>query len=167
MISRYALDKNPMPGHLFEGNPVDEGTTQRGTDTLVHRPEKPAGSTYSSTSGLSPLKNSRGKWGFIPLHKTMPDSPVPTLQGLCDPNQTSASEVTRGTLRFLPPLEIRTSSIARNPVESRETRPSSTVSLTSQRHPEKLSEVTGRSRGNPAFPATTPERPQKIFFNAS
>ena len=23
--------------------------------------------TYSSTSGLSPLKNSRGKWGFIPL----------------------------------------------------------------------------------------------------
>ena len=30
MISRYALDKNPMPGHLFEGNPVDEGTTQRG-----------------------------------------------------------------------------------------------------------------------------------------
>ena len=108
-----------MPGNLFEGNPVDEGTTQRGTDTLVHRPEKPAGSTYSSTSGLSPLKNSRGKWGFIPLHKTMPDSPVPTLQGLCDPNQTSASEVTRGTLRFLPPLEIRTSSIARNPVALR------------------------------------------------
>ena len=34
-ISRYALDKNPMPGHLFEGNPVDEDTTQRGTDTLV------------------------------------------------------------------------------------------------------------------------------------
>ena len=43
-----------MPGHLFEGNPVDEGTTQRGTDTLVHHPEKPAGSTYSSISGLSP-----------------------------------------------------------------------------------------------------------------
>ena len=27
----YALEKNPMPGHLFEGNPVDEGTTRRGT----------------------------------------------------------------------------------------------------------------------------------------
>ena len=39
-ISRSALEENPMPGHLFEGNPVDEGTTQRGTDTLVHRPEK-------------------------------------------------------------------------------------------------------------------------------
>ena len=129
MISRYALHKNLMPGHLFEGNPVDEGTTQRGTETLVHRPEKPAGSTYSSTSGLSPLKNLRGKWGFIPLHKTRPDPPVPILQGLCNLIQTSASEVTRGTLRFLPPLEIRTSSIARNPVESRETRPSSTVSL--------------------------------------
>ena len=33
------------------------------------------------------------------------------------------------------------SSIARNPVESQETRPSSTVFLTSQRHPEKLPEV--------------------------
>ena len=22
-----------MPGHLFEGKPVDEGTTRRGTDT--------------------------------------------------------------------------------------------------------------------------------------
>ena len=43
-----------MPGHLFEGNPVDEGTTRRGTDTPVHRPEKPEGSTDSSKSGLSP-----------------------------------------------------------------------------------------------------------------
>ena len=43
----------PMPGNLFEGNPVDEGTTRRGTDTPVHRPEKPVGSTLSSTSGLS------------------------------------------------------------------------------------------------------------------
>ena len=28
-----------MPGNLFEGNPVDEGTTRRGTDTPVHRPD--------------------------------------------------------------------------------------------------------------------------------
>ena len=27
-ISRPTLEKNPMPGHLFEGNPVDEGTTE-------------------------------------------------------------------------------------------------------------------------------------------
>ena len=29
------------PGHLFEGHPVSEGTTRRGTDTPVHRPETP------------------------------------------------------------------------------------------------------------------------------
>ena len=126
-----------------------------------HRPEKPAGSTYSSTSVLSPLKNSRGKWGFIPLHKTRPDSPVPTLQGPC-----GRSPKRRGSLRFLPPLEIRTSSIARKPVESRETRPSFTVSLTSQRHPEKLPEVTSTIRVNPGFTAATIERTQESFFNA-
>ena len=52
-ISGSALEKNPMPGHLFEGNPVDEGTTRRGTDTPVHHMEKPAGSTYRLTSGLT------------------------------------------------------------------------------------------------------------------
>ena len=30
-----------MPGHLFEGNPVDEGTNRRITDTPMHRLEKP------------------------------------------------------------------------------------------------------------------------------
>ena len=55
-ISRSALEMNPMPGHLFEGNPVGEGTTRRGTDTRVHRPEKPAGPTDISTSGLSSCK---------------------------------------------------------------------------------------------------------------
>ena len=39
-IPRSALEKDPRPGPLFEGNPV-------------HRPENPAGSTYSSTTGLS------------------------------------------------------------------------------------------------------------------
>ena len=56
LISRSALDKHPMPGHLYECNPVDEGTTRRGPDTPVHRTEKPAGSTYSSTSCLSPCE---------------------------------------------------------------------------------------------------------------
>ena len=32
---------------------MDEGTTRRGTDTRVHRPEKPAGPTDISTSGLN------------------------------------------------------------------------------------------------------------------
>ena len=55
-IVRSTLDKNPMPGHHFEGNPVDESTSRRGTDTAVHCLEKTAGSTHSSTSGLSLLE---------------------------------------------------------------------------------------------------------------
>ena len=41
---------------------------------------------------------------------------------------------------------MRPSSIAPNPVEFREAPPNSTVTLTSQRHAEKLPEVTGTSR---------------------
>ena len=50
-IFRSALDKNPMLGHLFEGNPVDEGTTGRSTDAPVHL-RKPAGSTHITKSGV-------------------------------------------------------------------------------------------------------------------
>ena len=70
-------------------------------------------------------------------------------------------------MSFLPPLEMRPSSIAPNPVESREAPPNSTVALTSQRHPEKLSEITSKSRGTPGFSAATRERPLESFFNAS
>ena len=52
-ISRSTLEKNPLHGHLFEGNPVDEGTKRRVTDTPVHHSVKAAGSTHSSTRGLS------------------------------------------------------------------------------------------------------------------
>ena len=54
-------------------------------------------------------------------------------------------------MRFLPPLEMRLSSIAPNPVESREGPPNSTVPLTSQRHPEKLHEVTGTRADSEIF----------------
>ena len=50
----HGVAKSRTPGHLLKGNPVEEGTTRRGTDTLVHRPEKPADSKHSSTSCLSP-----------------------------------------------------------------------------------------------------------------
>ena len=43
-IPRSALENDPRPGPLFEGNPVGEGTTRRGTATPVHRPQRPAGS---------------------------------------------------------------------------------------------------------------------------
>ena len=35
-IPRSALEKDPRPGPFFEGNPVGEGTTRRGTATPVH-----------------------------------------------------------------------------------------------------------------------------------
>ena len=65
-IPRSAFEKDPRPGPLFEGNPVGEGTTRRGTDTPVHHPERPAGSTHSSTRGLKTPDNSRGKRGSLP-----------------------------------------------------------------------------------------------------
>ena len=77
-ISRSALEKNPMPGHLLEGKPVDEGTTRRGTYNPVYHPENPAGSTYSSTSGLTPREQFERQVEFHSSDKTRPDSPVPT-----------------------------------------------------------------------------------------
>ena len=56
---------------------------------------------------------------------------------------------------FLPQLEMRPSSIATNPVESQEAPHNSTESLPSQRHHEKLPEVTSTSRVNSGFPAAT------------
>ena len=117
-ISQSALEKNPMPRHLFEGNPVGEGTKRRGTDTPVHHPETPAGSIHSSTRGLRPPEQLERQAEFPSSDKTRPDSPVPTLQGPCDQSQKW-----RRTLRFLPPLEMRPSSIAPNPAESREALP--------------------------------------------
>ena len=107
-----------MPGNLFEGNPVDEGTTRRGTDTPMHHPEKPTGSTHSSTRGLRLPEQLERQPEFHSSDKTRPDSPVPTLQGLC-----SRSQNRRGGLRFLPPLEMRPSSIAPNPAGSQEAPP--------------------------------------------
>ena len=121
-IARSALDKNPMPGHPLEGNPVDEGTTRRGTDTPVHLPEKPTGSTHSWTRGLSPRVQLERQDELHSPHRTRPDSPVPNMLGPCNPNQKL-----RGTLRFLPQLEMRPSSIAPKPLESGEVPPTHSV----------------------------------------
>ena len=114
-----------------------------------------------------PVNNSKGKRSSIPPHKTRPDF----LYQLCRETvirvSTGARKPRRGNMRFLPQLEMRLSSIARNPVESREAPPNSTVPLTSQRHPEKLHEVTDTCRGNPGFPATMRKRPRESYFNVS
>ena len=114
-ISRPTLEKNPMPGHLFEGNPVDKGTKRRVTDTPVHHSVKAAGSTHRLSRALRPPERLKGQAEFRYSDKTRPDSPVPTLQGPC-----GRCQKWRGSLRFLPPIEMRPSFISSNLVESRE-----------------------------------------------
>ena len=65
-----------MPGHLFEGNPVSEGTTRRGTDTPMHLLETPAGSTHSLSRALRPPERLERQAEFRYSDKTRPDSPL-------------------------------------------------------------------------------------------
>ena len=78
----------------------------------------------------------------------------------------SELEMERNT-EVLLQLEMSPSYIPPNAEESREAPPNCTVSLTSQRHSEKLPEVAGTSQGNPGFYAVTRERPRESFFNPS
>ena len=73
-ISRSALDQDLMPGDLFEGSPVGEGTTRRDTVTPVHRPETPAGATHSSTRGWRPPEQLERQAEFPSSDKTGPGS---------------------------------------------------------------------------------------------
>ena len=102
---------------------------------------------------VAPLDDTIDLWG----HKASDLQEDITITGW-DPSQKRT-----GSLRFLRPLEMRPSSIAPHPVESREAPTNSTVSLSSQRHNEKLPEVTGTSRGTPGFSAVTRERPRECF----
>ena len=52
VVERARLQRGRMEV-CVEGNPVGEGTTRRGTATTVHRLQRPADSTHSSTRGLS------------------------------------------------------------------------------------------------------------------
>ena len=58
------------------------------------------------------VNNSKVKGKSIPPQKTRRDSLLHILQVPCDPSQKW-----RGSLTFLPPFEMRPSSIAPNPVE--------------------------------------------------
>ena len=69
-ISRSTLEKNPMPAHLVEGKPMDEGTTRRGTDT-------------------------RARGGFLPRHDEDLREPLVRRQG----SQVCMREV-RGSLNW-------------------------------------------------------------------
>ena len=52
------------------------GTTRRGTATPVHRPQRPAGSTHSSTRGLRPPEQLERPAGFPSSDKTLGEAPV-------------------------------------------------------------------------------------------
>ena len=86
-IVRSALHKNPMPGHHFEGNPVDEGTTEGLLKLPCIIQKNPQVLHTARQVECYPVNISIGKQSLFPPHKTRPDSPVPTLQGLCDPSQ--------------------------------------------------------------------------------
>src|SRR5574340_1805643 len=94
-------------------------STRRGSFS-VHRSEKTPDSKYSSTSGLSPRGHLERQ---SELHASTQDEAClscPQSAGTL----LSESEI-RGTLSFLPLLEMRPSSNAPNPVESREAPPTS------------------------------------------
>src|SRR5574338_255614 len=118
-ISRSPLDKNPMPGHLSELPPVNAVNTKGQFFRASFGNKSQVPNTARQAASL-PGDISRGKRSSMPQHKTRPDSPVPSLQGTL----RSESEI-RGTLRFLPQLEMRPSSNAPSPVESREAPPTS------------------------------------------
>ena len=159
-IPRSAFEKDPRPGPLFEGNPVGEGTTRRGTATPVHHPERPAGSTHSSTRGLKTPDNSRGKLDSLPQTrrgKTL-------LSQLCRDPVVGAETERKPEVPASPGGEAlfrcaRPSGVPRGPANS-------TGSLASQRHPGKLPQVPGRRRGKRGFPTAPRERPRESFFNA-
>src|SRR5574340_568047 len=123
-ISRSPLDKNPMPGHLPELHPVSEvhtkgqffrasfGKNPRFQIQLDKRPLSPR--TSREASGVPCLNPRRGLTLLSPVCRD------PALE----------SEI-RGTLRFLPQLEMRPSSNAPNPVECREAPPTSSFPLSS------------------------------------
>ena len=137
---------------------MGEGTTRRGTDTPVHHPEKPAGSTHSSTRVLRLPEQLKRQPEFHSSEKMRPDSPVPTLQGLC-----SRSQNRRGSLRFLPPLEMRPSSIAPNPAECQE-------ALPNPLHPSPLRGTLGSSFRSPAEVEGSkgfPPQPEKYLQSPS
>src|SRR5574339_371503 len=88
----------------------------------VHRSEKTPGSKYSSTSGLSPRGHLERQAEFHASTQDEARLSCPQSAGTL----RSESEI-RGTLRFLPQLEMRRSSSAPHPVESREAHPTSSL----------------------------------------
>src|SRR5574337_749233 len=83
-IYRSPLDKNPMPGHLFELHPVNEVNTKGQLLARASSGKDPQVPNTARQVACLPGNTSRGKRSSMPQPKTRPDSPVPSLQGPCD-----------------------------------------------------------------------------------
>ena len=81
-ISLSALDKNPMLGHLFEGNPVDEGTKRRGLtpSCIVGKARKFHIQIDKSRVSWSPLSGLKGVQPPLPFGETTTRSPRSTMK---------------------------------------------------------------------------------------
>ena len=148
-----------MPGHLFKCNPVDEVETRRDTDIPVHRPEKPVGSKYGSTCGLSPHEQLERQ---VEFHASTQDEAC-----LSCPNSA-------GTLRSESEME-RNSEVpasTRDEVLFHCTNPSGTPRgpsqlhsiPTSQRHPELLPEVTGHKWWEPRVSCRNRRKTSRVLL---
>ena len=124
LVGGAACQKTPIPWSALDKNPMAEPNSKailwnkaqhEGAVTprciVQKNPQVPH---TNRQVACHPMNNARVKRSSIPPHKTRPDSPVPTLQGPC-----GRSPKRRGSLRCLPPLEVRPSSVAPDPAESR------------------------------------------------
>ena len=145
-----ALDKNPMAEPNSKAILWNKAQHEGAVTPRCIVQKNPQVPHTNRQVACHPMNNARVKRSSIPPHKMRPDSPVPTLQGLCNPSQF---QCIRSQERN-PEVPASTCHEAlfhcTKPVEFREAPPNSTVTLTSQRHAEKLPEVTGTSRWNPA-----------------
>ena len=123
-ISPSTQGKFRCPGTFLSVTLRMKSQHKRELTPQLHRPGKAAGSKYNSTSGLTPKEQLQRQADFLASTETRTDSPVPTLQRPCDQSQKW-----RGTLSFLPQLEMRPSSIAPNPVEYQEAPPCCSLAL--------------------------------------
>ena len=82
---------------------------------MVSNLKKDPDPKFNATRGLKPLYNSRGKQSSMTPHKLRPDSLFEAAYTPRNPRQNR-----RGTLRFLPQLEMRPSSIVATLEESPE-----------------------------------------------
>src|SRR5574338_76472 len=138
-------------------------STRRGSFS-VHRSEKTPGSKYSSTSGLSPRGHLERQAEF---HASTQDEAGLSCDQ-CAGNLRSESEI-RGTLRFLPQLEMRPSSNAPNSVESREAPPNSSFPNFAEPYespPRSPAQVEG-SQGFLPQPEKDLERPSSTRLEAT